>query len=69
MKTPIRLQIMVYNKLVAEVIGTSDYCSNIWAKWCALRYERNKELGCCATYRTDIKRVWNIPVGSVLSGE
>jgi len=66
MTKPIRLQIMVYNKLVAEVIGSSLYCENIWSKWCALRYERNESFGCCMTYRSDLPRIWNIPVGSSL---
>ena len=59
-----RIQIMVYDKLVAEVIGSYEYVNSIWAKWCMACYDKGREAGCAAIYRADIKRAWNIPVGS-----
>lgn len=63
----IRIQIMVYNKLVAEAIcQNSEEADKLWARWCALRYKSGKELGCAATFRIELPRVWDIPVGSEL---
>ncbi len=61
-----RLQIMIYDKLVAEVIGTDAYCNMIWTRWCKSRYENNKPFGCSAIYRNDIKRIWNVKIGETL---
>lgn len=63
---PIRLQIMLGSKLIAEVIGSSDYVESVWIYWCALRYKRNKPLGCAATFLASVGRCWNIPVGTSL---
>lgn len=53
-----RIQIMIGDNLIGEVIGSFAYVDNVWFKWCELRYSRNEDLGCCSISLVSTKRFW-----------
>jgi hypothetical protein len=62
-----RIQIACYDKLIAEVIvENSRIADTLWAKWANGRYKRKQPMGCCVMNRADIKRLWDVPVGSII---
>lgn len=64
-KIPMRIQIAVYNTLVVDVVVTgSREADRVWAAWCRNRYASKKPMGGACINRADIKRMWNVPVGS-----
>lgn len=63
-----RIQIACYDKLVAEVIvENSRIADQLWAKWANRKYRQNQPMGCCVMNRADIKRLWDVPVGSTIN--
>lgn len=64
-KIPMRIQIAVYNTLVVDVVVTgSREADRIWAAWCRNRYAKHLPMGGACINRADIKRAWDVPVGS-----
>jgi hypothetical protein len=62
-----RIQIACYDKLVAEVIvQNSREADRTWAKYASLKYRAGKPMGCCVMNRADMKRMWDVPVGSII---
>ena len=64
-KLPIRIQFTCYHTLVAECIvqGTTE-ADRVYAAYVNLKYKLGKPMGGACSCRADIKRTWNIPVGS-----
>lgn len=61
--TASRLQITVYNRLVAEVVGTVAYCEDVWNRWCGFKYELREPFG--GSYQCGSgRRPWDVPVGA-----
>jgi hypothetical protein len=56
---PMRIQIALYDKVVAEAI-IKDYATaiSLWNKWTLLRYQRNEPIGCAVINRADRKRLF-----------
>jgi hypothetical protein len=64
---PVRIQIACHHVLVAEVIVKSHHeADRLMRDWSNLRYKRNKPMGGACIQRADIKRLWDIPVGSTI---
>jgi hypothetical protein len=66
-KLPIRIQFVVGNTLQAECIvqGTIE-ADRVWAAWCMKKYDKKLPYGGASHSRADIKRAWDIPVGSTI---
>lgn len=59
-----RLQITVYNRLVAEFIGPYQYVYDMGIKWCQRRYARGQSMGASVQCRADLPRTWPVAVGA-----
>lgn len=58
-----RLQITVYNRLVAEVMGTLAYVDDVWNRWCGFKYALREPFG--GAYQCGAgRRPWDVPVGA-----
>ena len=64
---PMRVQIALYDKLVAEVIVENmREADRLWASWSVRRYKKGLPMGGALICRSDIPRHWNVNVGSVI---
>ena len=69
-RLPVRIQIAVGSRLVAEAIVEQHMLDafqpggGVFERWARLRYARGEEIGCSVSARADLPRTWNVPVGS-----
>jgi hypothetical protein len=63
---PIRIQIAIQNKLVAEaVVENNAEADKLWAKWCCVRYRKGLYFGGALINREDIRH-WDVEIGEVI---
>jgi hypothetical protein len=63
---PVRIQIALYDTLVAEVIVPYSMADETWTAYARARYDKGLPIGgaCMSHYKS--RRMWNVPVGSVI---
>jgi hypothetical protein len=61
---PVRVQIVVYDRLIAEVIVHLSQADKLWAKWAVARYRNNAPIGGASISLASNPRHWDVAVGS-----
>ena len=68
MNKGIRLQIVCYEKLIAEVIvETSAEANKLWSKYACEKYRKGLPLGAAIQQRADLPRAINVRVGECVN--
>lgn len=63
---PIRLQIVCFGILVAEVILEQDMVQPTWSAYVQACQDKGRPAGGSMAYTADQPRYWDVPVGSPL---
>lgn len=66
---PVRIQIALYDTLIAECIVPQSMSNNTWAAYACLKYKRGLPSGGANISHVDSPRLWDVPVGSVITKE
>lgn len=62
-----RIQIAVYDKLVAEaILENFAEADKLWARWCMIRYERKLPLGGAVINDAGMSRAFDAKVGDYI---
>lgn len=61
---PIRIQFSLYGILVAECIVPQFMVERVIARYSIAKYRKSLPCGGAVSYRADLPRIWDVPVGS-----
>lgn len=66
---PIRIQFSTYGILTAECIVPQFMVERTIARMSIAKYRAHKDMGGALSYRADMPRYWDVPVGSYINYE